>query len=74
MTDANWPWPPPPNRGSTIHCCLCLNLDNRKMVPATTIVNGYAVCAEHADFMAQPFSDFAQLLSRLKPHPPGRVT
>jgi hypothetical protein len=49
-----------------IWCCICLNLENHHRINATTVVNGYSVCDGHAELLSGPYSNFAQLIARLK--------
>lgn len=39
-----------------IGCCVCLNRGGKR-VEATTVVKGYAVCANHVDLVSQPEFD-----------------
>jgi hypothetical protein len=41
----------------TVHCCVCLNIDNSKQVPAFSVVKGYAVCESHVPLVSQPGFD-----------------
>ena len=54
-----------PIGGATIGCCICLNLTGEH-VPAVTLINGYAVCAVHVAAVSGEFTDFAQLIGRIR--------
>lgn len=57
--------PDRPIGGATVGCALCLNVSGRH-VPATTIIRGYAVCADHVVDLSGEFSDFGQLVKRVR--------
>ncbi len=59
--------------GAMIGCGICFNLTVAK-TPATTIVEGYSVCGEHAEFMSRPFTDFAELMRRVKTNATEQAT
>ena len=48
-----------------IGCCLCLNLTGHKQ-PASVVINGYSACDEHAEHLTGEFSDFHQLVNRIR--------
>lgn len=50
---------------ATIGCCLCLNMSGQH-VSAVAIINGYACCDAHINALSSDFSDFAQLVNRVK--------
>jgi len=58
--------PKPPLGANPIACAVCLNIDNRTRNPATTIVNGFAVCDSHAEHLTGEYTDFAALMRRIK--------
>lgn len=57
-----------------IQCAICLNIDNTKRVEAVVTIEGYSVCAEHAQWMARPHTDFESLLRRAKNNPSEAAT
>lgn len=61
------PLPNDPIGGATIGCAICLNLAGQH-IPATTIINGYAVCTDCEPYLAGPHSDFGQVLRRITAH------
>jgi len=64
-----------PNRpigGATIGCCVCLKVTGQH-APAATIIRGYAVCDAHTVDLSGEFSDFAQLLGRIRADRGGAV-
>lgn len=54
-----------PRGETTIGCCVCLNVTG-KHIPAASIINGYAVCEDHIAALSSEFSDFAQLINRIR--------
>ena len=56
----------PDNGGITIGCCLCFCLTGIKRPATPPPIEGYSVCDEHAQWMTQPFNDFADLVRRVK--------
>lgn len=42
-------------------CAVCLNMDNTRRTPATTVVKGYSVCDDHAALVANPDFDMFRL-------------
>lgn len=36
-----------------VHCCICLNITS-DLVPAVTVVCGYAVCEKHTQLASEP--------------------
>ena len=50
-----------------IHCALCLNLKARdNLVPAVTIIRGYATCASHAAIFRSHDFDFPAYIQSAK--------
>jgi hypothetical protein len=43
-----------------VHCCICVN--QGKQTEYETVVNGYAVCADHMELVSQPGFDIMSLL------------
>jgi hypothetical protein len=43
-----------------IHCCICLN-QKGTLIAASTVVKGYAVCAEHVDLVSRPDFDIHRI-------------
>ena len=54
-----------PRGESQIGCSVCLNISG-KHIPAASIINGYAVCEDHIAALSSEFSDFAQLVNRIR--------
>lgn len=44
-----------------IGCAICLNMDNTRRTPATTIASGYSVCDEHVGLASTPGFDIFRL-------------
>ena len=59
-----WPWPTEQN--ISINCCVCFNIDNTHRVTATQIIKGFATCDAHAEHLTGEFSDFHQLVNRIR--------
>jgi len=41
----------------TVHCAICLNIDNTIMEPAFTVIKTYAVCEKHVPTVSDPKFD-----------------
>jgi len=54
-----------PRGESQIGCSVCLNMSG-KHIAAASIINGYAVCEDHVAALSSEFSDFAQLINRIR--------
>lgn len=54
-----------PIGGTVIGCAICLYVSGRH-VEASTIIRGYAVCADHVVDLSGEFSDFGQLVKRVR--------
>lgn len=46
-----------------IACAICLNIKGKR-IPMTTMVRGYAVCADHVNLVANPQFDIFSIRPR----------
>ena len=42
----------------TIHCCVCFS--QGRMIPATTVSNGYACCGDHLELVSSDKFDLGE--------------
>lgn len=55
----------PIEQGFGIHCCICLNISG-DLVPAITLVHGYAVCENHVKVVQRNDFDFNRIVLNAK--------